>query len=608
MKTEYPQCFQYYVDIVEGRIPHCKHIGLMAKRELDDYRERQHRDDFEFFFDAKKANREVKYYRGYKFVDGRRGEANDYFEPEPWQVAFFSSLSGWRLKSDKKVRRYVVAHLFIGRKNGKSTMAALMALRELHLGDAGGQVYSIATKQDQARISFDYAHDMLRKLGSDHPLLLHTNVFADYMMVKRQGGSVRRWKPLSSRAAGAEGVSASMVIVDEAALITDRKLIESLMESTRARHNPLTLFVTTAQPQFDTLYLEQREILKTALERGSGADRIFGLLYQVDRARPDESDEELYERIAADKELWIHANPNLGKSLYLSAIEMEMDDARANRNKRPSVLLKTFNCFASDAVKWISPDMWDSNPDCRRQGNVYMGIDMADTHDLAAVVVMWDHGNDTASVEAHCFCPERARAELPMAIKQIYGAAIEEGALHIMGDRVLDRQAFQAWLFEKCANIKPKLIGLDPNRAGELMVALEGQGHKVNKVRQGAALTPAINDLESYIMSGRLGHTGCKFLRWQMMNVCKTMNTYGNVRLTKEGFNLKIDAPIALCCAMMVKMGGSQDIGHFTVMGLGDVEVKDAEGGVELPPDNDPDGFGVDVRHGYQPPPPVVRD
>ena len=62
------------------------------------------------------------------------------------------------------LRQYREAMFYVARKNGKSTMLAGIALYMLVADlEAGAEVYSVATKRDQARLIFEEAHNMVKQ-------------------------------------------------------------------------------------------------------------------------------------------------------------------------------------------------------------------------------------------------------------------------------------------------------------------------------------------------------------------------------------------------------------------------------------------------------------
>ena len=99
---------------------------------------------------------------GIKHVKGPL--AGELITLEPWQCFVLCNIYGWR---DGKIRRFQVALLEIARKNGKTIFASGLALYEMLFGEEGGEVYSLATKMDQAKLAWDGAVQMLNKSHKD---------------------------------------------------------------------------------------------------------------------------------------------------------------------------------------------------------------------------------------------------------------------------------------------------------------------------------------------------------------------------------------------------------------------------------------------------------
>lgn len=100
---------------------------------------------------------------------------------EPWQEALIWRLFGWHRRKGK-VRRFRTAYIEIARKNGKSLIASAIALYMLVAdGEPGSEVYSAATKRDQAKITFDEAARMVK---ASPFLRQHITVHKDRLFLK----------------------------------------------------------------------------------------------------------------------------------------------------------------------------------------------------------------------------------------------------------------------------------------------------------------------------------------------------------------------------------------------------------------------------------------
>ena len=115
-----------YVDrVVNGDVVVGKWIRLAVERHLRDL-DRQSTEDFPFYFDEKKARNACGFFSG--LLKHSIGEhAGQPFHLEDWQVFFVSLLFGWQ-RDDGRGRRFRQAFFTVARKNGKSTLAAGIAL------------------------------------------------------------------------------------------------------------------------------------------------------------------------------------------------------------------------------------------------------------------------------------------------------------------------------------------------------------------------------------------------------------------------------------------------------------------------------------------------
>src|SRR5690606_24615285 len=92
--------------------------------------------------------------------------ARNRFNIQPFQAFALMNLYGW--KRDNGLFRFTKFYFDIGRKNGKTEFAALNAnLRFCFMDMFQHQMYSAATKKDQAKITFNAAKIMLKQLAGE---------------------------------------------------------------------------------------------------------------------------------------------------------------------------------------------------------------------------------------------------------------------------------------------------------------------------------------------------------------------------------------------------------------------------------------------------------
>src|SRR5690606_23061778 len=163
------------------------------------------------------------------------------FNLRPWQEEFVRKLFG-TLRPDG-LRQYRTASVWVPRKNGKTTLAAGIALYLLvGDGESGAEVILAAQDRDQASLCFDIAAGMVRKspyLRGRLKIVESTRRIVDPVT-----GSYLRAIPADAE--GSHGFNASAVIADELHAWPKRDLFDVLQTSMGARRQPLFLTISTA--------------------------------------------------------------------------------------------------------------------------------------------------------------------------------------------------------------------------------------------------------------------------------------------------------------------------------------------------------------------------
>ena len=534
--SNYNAGINYAEDVVSGKIVAGKYVRLSCQRFLDDLK----RTDWRWKFDIKRANHVIQFMeQGINHVTGPL--AGTLLKLEPWQIFVLSNIYGW--VDEEETRRFQYVILEIARKNGKSLFASAMAVYDLLFGEEGGQVYSLATKRDQAKIAWEAAYQMIQKAPK--------KVKDRFVTTKIAIANESKWSKyvaLGRDSKSLDGLNPTLNIFDEAAAYSDRNLVEVMTSATGARKTFLHLFITTAQFDKQTIYYENRQYLQGLLEGKFDDDRWFGTIYTL-----DDDDDWL------DEDVWIKANPNLGVSITLDYLRGEVKQAQEMKAKRNSVLVKHFNRWVSSSEAWVDINYW-TDPDVivdevTREGKCYIGYDLAQTRDLCAVTRLWvDNGE--ISVDFKAFLPEIAMQNAPIHVQPIYRMAHEAGVLVFTPSEITDYDFIQSYIEQSCKDYDVEAIAYDPYNAQQLVTNLEKAGleNKLLEVRQGIAqLSPAAKETERLIVGKRIKHVADPFIDWQLENCTIYLDPNENIKVKKgDDTTLKIDSIIALimCIAL----------------------------------------------------------
>lgn len=249
-----------------------------------------------YVFDEKKGNKPINFIEKYcRHSKGRW--AGQSVKLELFQKAFIQALFGF-VDKDTGIRKYKKGALFIGRKNGKSTMDSGLANFMLTKdGEGGAEVYSVATKRDQAKVVWDEAKRMIKKSPELNKRIrcLVGGIFYDK--------TDSFMKALASDSNSLDGLNAHFVICDEVHAWKDKNLLDVMYDSMSAREQPMLLETSTMgtirESVFDNEYEYFSEIIAGYEGKSNVVDEtVLPVIYELDR--PEEWQ---------DEKKWYKANP-----------------------------------------------------------------------------------------------------------------------------------------------------------------------------------------------------------------------------------------------------------------------------------------------------------
>lgn len=529
----------YAVQVSKGEIQVCRNIRLACQRFLNQLENKEWAWEFH-----------VRYVQHFLDFAGtlRHTKGPDAGKPlvlESFQIFLICAIYGFRSKKDLSRRMVTDVIVYIPRKAGKSTLTAAIALYELAFGEAGSEVYCLATTRDQANIVFTAATGFVEAMPGD--------VAALYNVVRHQitkvGDSQSMFKSLSrdTKKTG-DGLNPSCAIIDEAAQIVDRNSIEVLHSGMVARKNPLRIYITTASFTKETKFYEDMMMLEAMLS-GEAEDnpRWFGLLYSLDPADD-----------WRDPKTWAKANPMHGISVFEEAISQRAEEAKHKPAALNEFLCKTLNIYVSANSAWIDRAYWDDERALitgspREPEAVFIGFDLAATRDLNAVCTLKRFAENDYEAEFKFFLPEDGFNLIPKHYGDIFRVARQSGILHVTEGNVMDDREISDYIVQQCQKYDVKEIGFDAYNAASLVARLVENGLPVKKVGQGmAVLSNPSKHVEKLLMNYQIRHNGNAFVGWQLGNCEVYEDVNGNIKIRKNEADksAKVDGIIAMIIAM----------------------------------------------------------
>jgi len=543
---------KYASDVAKGEINVCRDVRMACQRFINQYENQ----GWEWCFDPAYPQHVLDFFANLRHTKGP--QAGQLVTLEPFQIFFICAIYGFRSKKDESRRMVTDVILFIPRKAGKSTLTAGIALYELAFGEAGAEVFTLATNREQATIVFDAAKGFVESMPPE--MSGHFNV--SKYQIGKAGDSQTMFRALSrdTKKTG-DGKNPSCVIIDEAAQIVDRNSIEVLHSGMVARKNPFRIYITTASFTKDTKFYEDLTMYRTMIN-GEATDnpRWFGLLYGLD---PQDDWRE--------PNVWAKANPMHGISVFDDAIAQRAEEAKHKPAVLNEFLCKTLNIFVSANAAWIDRAFWD-DPKARiipreeKPEAVFIGFDLAATRDLNAVCTLKRYGEQDYEAEWQFFLPEDSIALIPKHYQDIFRVARESGILKLTEGNVMDDREVAAFIINQCSKYEVKEVGYDAYNAASLVARLYEAGIPVKKVGQGmAVLNNPSKYVEKLILNQQVKHDGNPFVGWQLANTEVFVDVNGNIKVRKNEADkaAKVDGIIALIIAAHCSLDNPYTSGSF---------------------------------------------
>jgi len=533
---------QYARDVIDGKIVACRWVRLACERHFYDL---EHGHERGLWFDREAAERVLTFKGLLRHSKGKW--AGERLILEPWQQFKDWVIFGWK-KADG-TRRFRSAYIEVARKNGKSTDSAGSGLYLAFAdGEPGAEVYSAATKRDQARIVHAEAIRMVRK----NPILKkYIKIYKDNLSIEE---TASKYEPLGGDSDSLDGLNVHGAVVDELHAHKSRETLELLETATGAREQPLIIMITTAGFDRMSVCYEKHEYTRKVLEGwrdGSFEDDTwFGLIYTL-----DDGDD------WRDETVWIKANPNLHVSKSLDDLRMKAKRAEQMAAALNNFLRRELNVWTQGEVKWAPMDDWrasgkDNIPALqlpeRLKGQVcYAGLDLSSNNDITAfVMVFLDEDGDVYPI-CRFWIPEDNLLIRTRDAGVKYKEWADAGYIDVTPGNVIDYD----WIFEQIEKDADAFdldqTAFDRWGAARVVQVLEGKGLSMVQFGQGyKSMNPPMKELERMILAHKIRHGNNPVLTWMMDNVVARVDPAGNIKPDKERSREKIDGVVALIMAL----------------------------------------------------------
>jgi len=492
-----------------------------------------------YYFDEEAADRAVNFIE--KFCTHVKGElAGKAFILEKWQKDdIVRPLFGWKDK-ETGLRKYRTCYVEIPRKNGKSNLAAALALYLMFAdGEPGAEIISAAGDRGQANIVYHIAQEMIK---NNKHLRSKAKVLRNTIEYKSSW-----YKSISAEAYTKHGLNCHGIIFDELHTQPNRELWDVLTTSVGARRQPLIISLTTAGHDRASICYEMHEYSEGVLNGSIEDDSFLPVLY---KAEPDDD--------WTDPETWKKANPGYGsicnEAYFIDAVKK----AKSNPSMINSFLRLHLNIWTSAETAWIPDDIYMKGDkpipfDRLPSLPAYGGLDLASTQDLTAFALIFrDDENECFYLLCHQFVNSVKAHNKKLAAGVDYLNYEREGDITITPGNVTDYRIVKQYILDQCAKYDVQEIGYDPKFSTYIVAELTEEEITMQPMAQNiTSMNGPTKEMEMEIMKGNVIHGGNKSLRWQFGCAIIYTDNNENKRVIKEQKeNKKVDGVIASIIAL----------------------------------------------------------
>ena len=475
---------------------------------------------------------------------------------ENWQKFIFEQVYGW-IRKDSGTRRFEEVFVQIAKKNGKSTMSAILMNYHVFADDKvkTPKVFTAANNEDQAKICVNMAGRIieaspaLADLLDDKTvgLMTYKENITEVVHYGKNGFIKAFAKETSDKksktAGGKHGVNASLGVVDEFGMSPDHGASKPIKTSMASRRERLMFYITTAGFNMDgPCYQELRKVGIQVLEGTIIKDNYLPIIYEIDKPIGAEGKPvEITVQWLIDNEwAWKQANPNIDVSVYREFLRGALADALSyGGTTEVDTMTLNFNMWVDSPEVFIPADVWNRNSHGTSveelDGNYcYAGIEIAPSGELSALALLFP--GDTLKIKMLYIIAEDAIKETEVYLKN-------KDLLKIDPGNEVENEVAIKWISDEFQKYQLHSFCFPVTQKNNSIIqGLIKMGYEGNPISQGInGIANATMEWEKLLRASEIEHFDDEILRWQNSN-CLAIRKEAGTRIEKSGKVLGIYA------------------------------------------------------------------
>lgn len=258
-----------------------------------------------------------------------------------------------------------------------------------------------------------------------------------------------------------------------------------------------------------------------------------------------------------DPDMWLKANPNLGKTVTYETYQLDVDKAENNPASRNDILAKRFGIPMEGYTYFFT---YEETLTHRRKRDYWqmpcaLGADLSQGDDFCAFTFLFPLSDGSFGVKTRNYISSKTLSSLPLAMRTKYEDFMREGSLIVHEGTILDMMA----VYEDLDNhiiergYDCRAFGYDPYNAKEFVDrwSRENSPFGIEKVIQGSKTESVpLGELKK-LAEDRMLLFDEELMSFTMGNCIVMEDTNGNRKLLKKRYEAKIDAVSAMMDALV---------------------------------------------------------
>jgi len=489
-----------------------------------------------FYYSHERGNHIIEFIENYcKHSKGKMGGKPVILEL--WEKAALAAVFGFIDIEDN--RQYREAILIVGKKNGKSLLSSCVGLYLLIAdGESGPDIFSVATKKDQAKIIWAESKRMVNK----SPVLKkRIKGLVNEMTSLFNDGT---FKAVASDVDTLDGLNCHGILADEIHQWKNGKALYDIMaDGVSAREQPLIFITSTAgtirEDFYDQKYDEANQIINGYSDpNGVKDDRFIAFVYELDN-RKEWLDPTCYKK----------ANPGLGTIKNLDTLLAKVEKAKVNSMLVKNLVCKEFNIAETTSEAWLifddlnNLDTFDVQELKPRYG--VGGLDLSTTTDLCCSTVIFRvPDNEILYVLQMYFLPGDLIEQREKEDKIPYSRWIEQGLMRPSGTNKIDYKDVTAWFMEiqNDLDIYIYKVGYDSWNSQYIVDELQQRFGKnsTEAVIQGKkTMSAPMKSFASDLKAKKINYNNNSIFKWNLSNAAIDIDKNDNISLCKTSNSRK---------------------------------------------------------------------